>query len=116
MARSSGRLRHRDAAFRFLAFSLSLFAAGCTQPGDSATLRASFLAQGDIMAHVPKLKGLGIDTPQVAFHGEEDRSRIDTAEFLSAVGTFLATLTAFFSVGIIILRSPCVICCRMPRS
>ena len=27
-----------------------------------------------------------------------------SAEFLSAVGTFLATLTAFFSVGIIVLR------------
>lgn len=46
---------------------------------------------------------LGIDTPQIAFHPDED-GKIDTAEFLSAVGTFLATLTAFFSVGIIILR------------
>jgi hypothetical protein len=46
---------------------------------------------------------LGIDTPQLAFHDEDD-PRIDAAEFLSAVGTFLATLTAFFSVGIIILR------------
>jgi hypothetical protein len=47
---------------------------------------------------------LGIDTPQMPFHPEEDRSSIDTAEFCSAVGTFLATLTAFVSVGIIILR------------
>jgi len=46
---------------------------------------------------------LGIDTPQLAFHGEDD-SKIDAAEFLSAVGTFCATLTAFFSVAIIILR------------
>ena len=46
---------------------------------------------------------LGIDTPQLTFHGEED-PKIDAAEFLSAVGTFCATLTAFFSVGIIILR------------
>jgi hypothetical protein len=46
---------------------------------------------------------LGIDTPQLAFHGD-DELRIDAAEFLSAVGTFLATLTAFVSVGIIILR------------
>lgn len=46
---------------------------------------------------------LGIDTPQMEFHGEDD-PKIDAAEFLSAVGTFLATLTAFFSVGIIILR------------
>jgi hypothetical protein len=46
---------------------------------------------------------LGIDTPQMPFHGDDD-PRIDAAEFLSAVGTFLATLTAFLSVGIIILR------------
>jgi hypothetical protein len=46
---------------------------------------------------------LGIDTPQLPFHWDDDPS-IDAAEFLSAVGTFLATLTAFFSVGIIILR------------
>src|ERR1700758_1857728 len=44
---------------------------------------------------------LGIDTPQLEFHGGDDR-RIDAAEFLSALGTFLATLTAFVSVGIII--------------
>ena len=50
---------------------------------------------------------LGIDTPQKPFHGDPDdpAGGIDLAEFLSAVGTFLATLTAFFSVGIIILRS-----------
>lgn len=46
---------------------------------------------------------LGIDTPQLAFHGDDD-PKIDAAEFLSAVGTFCATLTAFISVGIIILR------------
>ncbi len=46
---------------------------------------------------------LGIDTPQLPFHGEDD-PKIDAAEFMSAVGTFLATLTAFISVGIIILR------------
>ena len=46
---------------------------------------------------------LGIDTPQLPLHGDDDR-KIDTAEFLSAVGTFLATLTAFISVGIIVLR------------
>jgi hypothetical protein len=46
---------------------------------------------------------LGIDTPQLAFHSDDD-PKIDTAEFLSAVGTFCATLTAFASVGIIILR------------
>jgi len=46
---------------------------------------------------------IGIDTPQLSFHRDDD-PKIDTAELLSAVGTFLATLTAFFSVGIIILR------------
>ncbi|HEY7846395.1 MAG TPA: hypothetical protein VID30_22270 [Bradyrhizobium sp.] len=48
---------------------------------------------------------LGIDTPQLRFHPEDEDGRIDAAEFLSAVGTFCATLTAFFSVGIIILRA-----------
>ena len=54
---------------------------------------------------------LGIDTPPLAFHGpnggpsiEGSGRKIDTAEFLSAVGTFLATLTAFVSVGVIVLR------------
>ncbi|MGJ4926524.1 hypothetical protein ACQR1I_00845 [Bradyrhizobium sp. HKCCYLS2038] len=51
---------------------------------------------------------LGIDTPQMPFHPHEEgtpaANKIDAAEFLSAVGTFLATLTAFFAVGIIILR------------
>jgi hypothetical protein len=54
---------------------------------------------------------LGIDTPPLAFHGPNGGSskggsgrKIDTAEFLSAVGTFLATLTAFVSVGVIVLR------------
>ena len=46
---------------------------------------------------------LGIDTPQLPLHDDDD-PRIDAAEFLSALGTFLATLTAFVSVGIIILR------------
>jgi hypothetical protein len=51
---------------------------------------------------------LGIDTPPLHFHhdAEPDSSSggVDTAELLTAVGTFLATLTAFFSVGIIVLR------------
>ena len=47
---------------------------------------------------------LGIDTPPMPFHADDDRATVDTAELLSAVGTFLATLTAFFAVGIIILR------------
>jgi uncharacterized membrane protein len=44
---------------------------------------------------------LGIDTPPMP---DEEHAGIDTAEFCSALGTFLATLTAFVSVGIIILR------------
>jgi hypothetical protein len=54
---------------------------------------------------------LGIDTPQLAFHGPNDDpakggsgGKIDAPEFLSAVGTFLATLTAFVSVGVIVLH------------
>ena len=54
---------------------------------------------------------LGIDTPPLAFHvpnsePSKDSSigKIDAAEFLSAAGTFLATLTAFLSVGVIVLR------------
>jgi hypothetical protein len=48
---------------------------------------------------------LGIDTPPLPFHDEEvAEPTVDSAEFLTAFGTFLATLTAFVSVGIIILR------------
>jgi hypothetical protein len=54
---------------------------------------------------------LGIDTPPLDFHGSDGApakggsgEKIDTAEFLSAVGTFLATLTAFVSIGVIVLR------------
>lgn len=54
---------------------------------------------------------LGIDIPPLPFHGSNGElskggsdGKIDTAEFLSALGTFLATLTAFVSVGVIVLR------------
>jgi hypothetical protein len=54
---------------------------------------------------------LGIDTPPLAFHGPNgDPSKgssvgkIDAAEFLSAAGTFLATLTAFLSISVIVFR------------
>ena len=47
---------------------------------------------------------IGIDTPQLAFDDDPEGTRTDTAEFLSAVGTFLATLTSFVSVGVIVLR------------
>jgi len=54
---------------------------------------------------------LGIDTPPLAFHGPNGElskggsgGKVDTAEFLSAVGTFLATLTGFVSVSVIVFR------------
>jgi hypothetical protein len=53
---------------------------------------------------------LGIDTPPLPFHppngSPSDRAArgVDAAEFLGAVGTFLATLSAFASVGVIVLR------------
>jgi hypothetical protein len=54
---------------------------------------------------------LGIDTPPLPFDGSHDepadddsRRKIDAAEFLSAVGTFLAALSAFISVGVIVMR------------
>jgi hypothetical protein len=54
---------------------------------------------------------LGIDTPALVFHPSDRRpskggssGKVDSAEFLSAVGTFLAALTAFVSVIVILLR------------
>ena len=72
---------------------------------------ASFTSQGFLV--VMMISGavgfyLGIDTPPApdAEHlkGSSGRSSIDAAEFLSAVGTFLAALTAFVSVSVIVLR------------
>jgi hypothetical protein len=54
---------------------------------------------------------LGIDTVPLPFHPTDGspssggtEGKIDSAEFLSAVGTFLATFSAFASVGAIVLR------------
>jgi hypothetical protein len=53
---------------------------------------------------------LGIDTPPLSFHPAEGTVRpnsdagVDATEFLTALGTFLATLAAFISVGVIVLR------------
>jgi hypothetical protein len=52
---------------------------------------------------------VGIDTPQLPLHPESTQPsnpgpKIDAAEFLSAVGTFLAAFAAVASVGVIILR------------
>jgi hypothetical protein len=51
---------------------------------------------------------LGIDTPPMPFHETDDArerggGKIDAAEFLTAVGTFLATLAGFVSVIMIVL-------------
>jgi len=53
---------------------------------------------------------LGIDTPPLPFHEPNGESAdsdgtIDTAEFLSAVGTFLTTWMAFVSVSVILFRA-----------
>ncbi|MGY4282802.1 putative membrane protein YfcA [Bradyrhizobium sp. LM2.7] len=45
---------------------------------------------------------LGIDTPQLPF--DEAHSQIDAAELLSSAGTLCATLAAFASVAVIVLR------------
>ena len=54
---------------------------------------------------------LGIDTPPLPFNASNNQrsdggwvGKIDTPEFLSAVGTFLAAGAAFASVGVIVLR------------
>jgi hypothetical protein len=52
---------------------------------------------------------LGIDTPPLPFHETDDEHsregerKIDAAEFLTAAGTFLATLTGFVAVILIVL-------------
>ena len=75
---------------------------------------AAFTSQGFIV--VMMIAGaigfyLGIDTPALAFHAPNDEpsrggsgGKVDAAEFLSAVGTFLAALTAFVSVNVIVFR------------
>ena len=53
---------------------------------------------------------LGIDTPPMHFirstrpRSKASAPRIDAPEFLTALGTFLATLAAFVSVGVIVMR------------
>ncbi|WP_322517202.1 hypothetical protein SR870_06500 [Rhodopseudomonas palustris] len=53
---------------------------------------------------------LGIDIPPLPFHAGEseaehaERGKVDAAEFLSAVGTFCATLAAFASVSLVVLH------------
>jgi hypothetical protein len=47
---------------------------------------------------------LGIDTPPLEFDANQPNRKVDSAELFSAVGTFLAAMTALTSVGIIVLR------------
>jgi|ERR1700716_387849 hypothetical protein len=55
---------------------------------------------------------LGIDIPPLAFHasgqelsGRGPGGKVDAAEFLSAVGTFLAAIAVFASVSVIVFRN-----------
>ena len=103
------RFRVRKSAHVFERLGLAMAGAACglfvsAHVGSSISLLTSqgFLLIMMIVGAVAFY--LGIYTPQMPFHPDEDPTVIDTAEFLSAVGTFLATLTAFFSVGIIILH------------
>ena len=102
------RLRVRKAAHVFERIGLAMAGAACGLFVSAHVGSAvSFLTTQAFLLFM-MLAGaigfyLGIDTPQLALHGTEE-PKIDTAEFLSALGTFLATLTAFFAVGLIILR------------
>ena len=75
---------------------------------------AAFTSQGFIV--IMMIGGaigfyLGIDTPSLSFPAPNaalskgsSGGKVDAAEFLSAVGTFLAALTAFVSVSVIVFR------------
>jgi hypothetical protein len=110
------RFRVRKAAHVLERIGLAMAGASCglfvaTHVGSSIAALAS-----QVFLVVMMMGGaigfyLGIDTPALAFHGSDGApaqgvsdQKIDTAEFLSAVGTFLATLTAFVSIGVIVLR------------
>ena len=47
---------------------------------------------------------LGIDTPPQPLAGADRERKVDAAELLSALGTFLAAAAAFASVTVIVLR------------
>jgi hypothetical protein len=52
---------------------------------------------------------LGIDTPALPLHPQDDAlskssGKVDAAELLSAVGTFMAAMSAFASVSVIVLH------------
>jgi len=110
------RFRVRKAAHVLERFGLAMAGAACglfvaAHVGSSIAVLTS---QGFIV--IMMIGGaigfyLGIDTPPLAFHGPNSElskggssGKVDSAELLSAVGTFLATLTAFVSVIVIVLR------------
>jgi hypothetical protein len=102
------RFRARKAAHVFERIGLAMAGAACglfvaAHVGSSigALTSQAFLLVMMVVGAIAFY--LGIDTPQLVFHPDDD-PQIDAAELLTSVGTFLATLTAFFSVGIIILR------------
>src|SRR3954451_6242677 len=47
---------------------------------------------------------LGIDTPPQVLAGPGGERKVDAADLLSAIGTFLAAAVAFASVTVIVLR------------
>lgn len=107
------RLRVRKTAHLFERSGLALAGAACglfvgAYVGSSIN---ALTTQGFLLAMM--LGGaagfyLGIDTPPKPFLDDSldpGDTSIDGAEFLSAVGTLLATLTAFFSVTVIVLRA-----------
>jgi len=101
------RSRVRKAAHVLERFGLALAGAACGVFVGAyvGTEVPSLTTQGFLLAMM--IAGavgfyLGIDAPQLHFHETDDR--IDTAEFLSAAGTLLATLAAFASVGVIVLH------------
>src|ERR1700760_773593 len=102
------RFRVRKAAHVFERLGLAMAGAACGLFVSAHVGSAIGALTSQAFLLVMMLSGaigfyLGIDTPQLVFHPDDDPN-IDAAEFLSALGTFLATLAAFLSVGIIILR------------
>lgn len=101
------RLRVRKTAHVFERFGLALAGAACglfvgAYVGSSVP---GLTTQGFLLfMMVLGLFGfyLGIDAPQLHLGADEDA--IDAAEFLSAAGTLCATLAAFASVAVIVLR------------
>jgi hypothetical protein len=88
-----------------------LFVAALVGPSHAALTNQGFLLAMMIGGAVGFY--LGIDTPPLPFDAAGGRrqtaeggwvGKIDTPELLSAIGTFLAALSAFASVALIVLR------------